>query len=132
MSPLSRNSADERLENTLGNLLRTGVILAAFVVAVGGLSYVVRFGFREAPDRRAFVGENPEFRSIPGVISGTLALHSWAIIQLGIVLLIATPIARVVFAALGFLRQGDGTYALISLIVLAVLLYSLVGGQLAP
>ena len=47
------------------------------------------------------------------------------IIQLGLLLLIATPVARVVFSVIGFVRQRDFVYVVLTLIVLAVLLYSL-------
>jgi uncharacterized membrane protein len=50
-------------------------------------------------------------------------------VQLGVLLLIATPVARVAFSALAFARQRDYTYVALTLFVLAVLLCSLfVGG----
>ena len=47
------------------------------------------------------------------------------IIQLGLVLLIATPVARVAFAAYSFGRQRDWLYLGIAGIVLSLLLYGL-------
>ena len=49
------------------------------------------------------------------------------IIQLGLLLLVATPIIRVVISLLIFLRQREFTYVVITLIVLTALIYSLVG-----
>jgi uncharacterized membrane protein len=50
--------------------------------------------------------------------------------QLGLFLLIATPVARVVFSLLAFAIQRDHLYVGITLVVLAVLTFSLTGGQL--
>jgi uncharacterized membrane protein len=50
--------------------------------------------------------------------------------QLGLLLLIATPIVRVAFSAVAFALEGDKMYVLFTLLVLAVLLYSLFGSFL--
>ena len=63
-----------------------------------------------------------------GVVAGALALRAQSVIQLGLLVLIATPIARVAFALLAFARQRDATYVAVSALVLAVLLFSLLGG----
>ncbi len=47
-------------------------------------------------------------------------------IQLGLLLLIATPVARVGCSVVGFLRERDPTYVVLTLIVLSVLLYTLI------
>jgi uncharacterized membrane protein len=51
--------------------------------------------------------------------------------QLGLLLLIATPIARVAFSAVAFAIEGDKMYVLFTLIVFGVLLYSLFGSSIA-
>jgi uncharacterized membrane protein len=51
-----------------------------------------------------------------------------AVIQLGILLLIATPICRVIFAVIGFLIERDRLYVVVSLVVLAVLLFGMLRG----
>ena len=55
--------------------------------------------------------------------------HGQAIIQFGLLLLIATPVARVAFSAVGFAIERDSMYVVITLIVLAILLYSLFGSS---
>ncbi len=67
-------------------------------------------------------------RSIAGIISDALAVRSGGIIQLGLLLLIATPIVRVAFAVVAFALQRDRVYVIVTLIVLGVLLFSLLGG----
>ena len=59
-----------------------------------------------------------------------LVLQNRGIMQLGLLLLVATLIARVAFSVLAFAQQHNCTYVIATLIVLAMLLYSLVGGYL--
>ena len=117
---------DEQVEQLVGSLLRYGVLTAALVALIGGVFYLARFG--SAPVRyHEFKGQPPMLTSVGGVVGGVLALDPKAIIQLGLLLLIATPIARVAFTLVAFIRQRDRTYILITAVVLAVLLYSLSG-----
>jgi uncharacterized membrane protein len=117
---------DRRVETIVGNLLRVGVVLSALVILAGGAIFVVRHGFEPA-NYRVFRGEPSELRHIRGIIRGIAALHSRAIIQLGVVLLIATPIARVAFSLFGFAAERDRMYVAFTATVLAILLYSLLG-----
>lgn len=116
---------DRRLENIIGQLLRAGVLLAAAVVLSGGVLYVMQNHSRRI-DYKTFSSGNQELHSLPGIGKLAGALDSEGLIQLGLVLLIATPVARVVMAAIGFQLERDFMYVTVSLIVLAVLIYSLV------
>lgn len=118
--------SDDQLESVMGNLLRIGVLLAAAVVAAGGIFYLVQH-HSEPVNYSHFQSEPAPLKSIPGIIHETAALHSTGIIQLGLLLLIATPILRVLCAVFGFGLERDFLYTIVSLIVLAVLLYSLFG-----
>jgi len=120
---------DKRLQLLIANLLRAGVLLAAGIVLAGGLVFLARHG-SEPFDRRAFQGEPPDLRSVGGVLRGVAALHGRDIIQFGLLVLMATPIARVALAVFGFLRQGDRLYVGITLLVLGLLAYSLGVGRL--
>jgi uncharacterized membrane protein len=117
---------DRRIETTVGNLLRTGVILSASVVAIGAVIYLAKHGMAPA-DYRAFRGAPMDLRGIHGILRSAFSLHSRGIIQLGLLLLIATPVARVAFAVWGFAEERDRMYVGFTLFVLAVLLYSLIG-----
>ncbi len=119
--------ADDAVEQFVGNLLRGGVALAAAIAVIGGALYLARYGAAPA-EHRVFVGEPAELRSVRGVIAGALEWRGRSLIQLGLLVLIATPIARVAFALLAFARQRDLTYVAISALVLGVLLFSLSGG----
>jgi uncharacterized membrane protein len=59
------------------------------------------------------------------IIKGVVHLNSLSIIQLGILLLIATPVSRVIFSVIGFFFEKDYLYVIISLIVLAIIAYSI-------
>jgi uncharacterized membrane protein len=120
---------DEQIEQIIGNLLRMGVIIAAAVVFVGGVLYLIHYG-TTSPDYRVFRGEPSDLRSLSGIVTDTLLLRSRGIIQIGLLLLIATPVARVVFSVFAFALQRDYTYVIVTLIVLGVLMYSLAGGHL--
>lgn len=120
---------DEKFETIVGNLLRIGVMLAGGAVFVGGSLYLMRHG-AGTPDYYVFRGEPEALRGIRGIIRGAFSLSGRAIIQLGLLILIATPVARVAFSVYGFARQRDRTYVVITLIVLAVLLFSLAGGRI--
>ena len=115
---------DERVERMIGALLRWGVILAAAVILAGGAMYLVRYG-STIPDYRVFRGEPSDLRNVSGIVTGAVAWHSRGLIQLGLLLLIAVPVARVAFSVVAFALQRDRTYVVVTMIVLAVLLYGM-------
>ena len=115
---------DERLEIFIGNLLRLGVLVSAVVVAIGGALYLAQHG-HEIVNYQNFRSELPELRNLPGICIAAFHLRSDGIMQLGLVLLIATPIARVALAVIGFYLERDRLYVVVSLIVLAILAYSI-------
>jgi uncharacterized membrane protein len=119
---------DEQLDQILGNLLRFGVLLAGAVVLLGGAVYLARHGTEEMPSYREFHGEPEEYRHLSTIIADAAALHGRGIIQFGLLILIATPVTRVIFSVFAFTAQRDYTYVAVTLIVLAVLVYSLLSG----
>ena len=120
---------DRRMELILGNLLRSGVLLSAAVVLWGASIYLFRHA-HEPANYRVFLGEPSEFRTIRGVIRSVMNGRGRGLIQLGLLLLIATPIARVAFSVVGFTIERDRLYVGFTLIVLAILLYSLFGSSI--
>jgi uncharacterized membrane protein len=126
MTPTTGKWTDERLEGLLGNVLRWGVIAAAAVVALGAAVFLVRHG-SERPLYYVFRGEPGDLKSIPGIVGDAWNGRGRGLIQLGLLLLIATPVTRVVLSIWFFALQRDRRYVLITLMVLVVLLYSLFG-----
>ena len=115
---------DHSIENMMGRLLQAGVLLASAVVLIGGLLYL-RAHAGIAKDYRTFTGEPASLRHPVELFRLLMTGDAGAIVQLGVLLLIATPIARVVFAAVGFAVERDRLYVVISLVVLAVLIFGL-------
>src|SRR5258706_15915485 len=121
-----RDQTEQRMDEIMGRLLRTGVILAAAFVLGGGAVFLVRHP-EPVTNYRAFQGEPEELRTVSGIFRGALALHGRGLIQLGLLILIATPIARVAFSVVAFLYQRDWIYLAVTLLVLGLLVYSLLG-----
>jgi uncharacterized membrane protein len=124
MAKSQQQLTEHEFEQVLGNLLRGGVLLSAGIVAVGGVLYLARHGM-EPPSYQVFRGEPAEFRVLPEILATGLTLQRRrSLIQLGLLILIATPIVRVAFSGYVFAKQGDRLYIIITFIVLALLLYS--------
>ena len=121
-----RGWTDRRMDLVIGNLLRSGVVLSALIVLFGAVIYLVRHG-RSPTDYQVFRGEPSDLRSVRGILRDALALQGRGIIQLGLLFLIATPVARVAFSIFGFAEEHDRMYVVIASIVLLVLAYSLIG-----
>jgi uncharacterized membrane protein len=119
---------DRRMEMVMGRLLQVGVLLASFVMLIGGILYI-RAHHGEMPDYRVFSSEPQRLRHFAGVTGGIKVGDPAAIIQLAVMLLIATPVARVAFALIAFLTERDKLYIVISSAVLAVLLYGFLRSQ---
>ena len=119
---------DRKVEDLVGSLLRAGVFLAAAVVFCGAIVYLAKHG-GEPADYRVFHGEPNQLRTISGILREALAFQGRGIMQLGLLLLIATPVARVALSTVGFAAERDRMYVGFAVIVLVILLYSLFGSS---
>ena len=115
---------DRRLELFIGNLLRAGVLLAATIVLAGAVLFLAQH-HSDKVGFRTFETEGANLRTLPGIARSAAHLDSEGLIQFGLLLLIATPVARVALAAIGFYLERDHLYVAVSLIVLAILAFSL-------
>lgn len=116
--------ADRDVQVILGSLLRIGVILSMTVILVGGLLYMIN----HKGELTAYSTFNPsklDYASISSILTRFVNFDSRAIIQFGILLLIFTPVARVVFSVFSFIIERDYLYVAIGLVVLAVIMFSL-------
>lgn len=118
---------DKSIEAIISRVLLAGVLISGAVVLGGGIYYVARHA-SEVVDYSTFRGEPAIDRLIPKIVTSAISLRARSIIQFGILLLIATPILRVAVALVGFALERDRAYVIITAIVLAILLYSLVSG----
>lgn len=120
--------AEERehgLEMAMGRMLQIGVTVAALVVLAGGILYLLQAGGTK-PDYGHFEGAPAAVSTVGGIVGGALHKDARSVIGLGILLLIATPICRVIFGVVGFAVLRDKFYTAVSVVVLAILLYSFV------
>jgi uncharacterized membrane protein len=121
--------SDRRLETIIGNLLRAGVVIAATTTSIGAVIYLAHSGESMA-HYRVFQSEPADLRHVKGVLSDASSGDGLGIMQLGLLLLIATPVARVAFSLAAFAVQRDRLYVVVTLVVLVVLTFSIAGGQL--
>ena len=122
------NFKDKDMQVVIGWVLRAGVFISMSIVFLGGVLYLYRHGHTTA-DYHEFKGIPDFIHSVPGVINGILTFRGRAIIQAGIILLIATPVIRVVFSAIGFYLEKDYLYTGITLVVLLVIIISALSGH---
>lgn len=125
MSEVHHGISEKRFESVIGTMLRTGVILAAAIVLVGGALYLIKYGAVK-PDYRLFRGEASDLRYMRAIFGQAAAGHSRGLIQLGLLILIATPVARVAFSVVAYLSERDWLYTAVTLLVLGILVYSLI------
>jgi uncharacterized membrane protein len=119
---------DARMEIVMGRLLQVGVLLAASVVLVGGALYLAAHA-GEAVSYRVFQPKPIALRHPVGLLRGMARCDASSILAVGILLLVGTPICRVIFAVFAFALERDRLYAAISLTVLAVLLFGMLRGS---
>jgi uncharacterized membrane protein len=104
---------DRRLDIIIANVLRGGVSLSAAIVVIGGIAYLRQHG-NDVADYRTFHGSSTTSASL-------------RIIRLGLLVLIATPIARVALSLVAFAAERDRIFVAIAAIVLVVLLFGIFG-----
>lgn len=122
-----REITDKDIEQLLGSVLRWGVLLSMAVVTFGGAIYLYRHG-HDVSDYKTFKNQ-PDFTiQLKAIFGGIFDFRGRAIIQFGIILLIATPVARVLLSAISFAAEKDYLYVAIAVIVLAIITVSMLGG----
>ena len=118
---------EQSIELFISNLLRVCVALTVAIVGIGAalflpgqLSHVAAYSH--------FVGVPAGLNSVTGILQAALSGDGKAIVQSGLLLLILTPLLRVLFSVLAFLFERDHLYVVITLVVLGLLTFSLAGG----
>lgn len=115
---------DERMEILMGRLLQVGVLAAASLVATGGVFYLLHHGHQPATYSR-FRPESLTLRHPSRLLDQLRRSGPEAMVVLGILVLLATPVCRVIFAVVSFAIERDRLYVVISAIVLAALLFGI-------
>ena len=123
MERAKRKIGDQDLERIIGQLLRFGVLLSSLVVLAGGIVCLSRHG-HEQPAFGSFKGEPDKMKDPAPMWKAILRGEGRPLIALGLLLLILTPIARIVFSVAGYLLEKDYLYVVITLFVLTVILWN--------
>jgi len=114
----------DQIDRIIANLLRLGLVLSAAVVVAGAAIYLARHG-GQTVTYRVFRRNAPDFRLVENIFQAGARFRGRGFIMAGLVLLIATPVARVAFSVLAFLRRRDHVFAAVTIFVLCVLLFSI-------
>lgn len=122
------------MEIQISRVLRIGVTLSLIFLVTGTiLSFVHHPEYRVSSAAMDRLMERPE--GSPGfleaVAPGLRHGRGQALVAVGLLLLILTPITRVVMSLILFLRQGDRAFAAITAFVLVLILVSMLLGQAA-
>jgi uncharacterized membrane protein len=123
----AKNINDKDIQSLVGNLLRAGVYISMGIVIIGGIIYLFDHS-AEKIDYAAFDFNKVSLKTVAAIFSEVLTFKGAAIVQFGLLMLIFTPIARVLIAVVSFFLEKDYLYVLIGLIVLAIIMASLSGG----
>jgi uncharacterized membrane protein len=120
---------DDQMRDIMGTLLRVGVLTAVFLVVLGGILFFSRHP-GEIFDYTIFKGEPARLRQVHLIVKEAFDFRGRDVIQLGLLILIATPVARVFFSLIGFLIEKDWIYVAITALVLIILSISLLSNYM--
>lgn len=118
-------------ELLISNLLRSGVVVSLAFIAAG---LVVSFlnhpeYLRSSEPLQRLTGAEPGLHTLSDVLQGVLSVHGQAMVMVGLLVLIATPVMRVALSLLVFRQQGDRTYTRITFVVLVLLMVAFALGR---
>lgn len=113
----------KQAELLIGQMLRAGLLLSVLVVLVGGVMYLIQNG-HETIHYRVFQPEASDLSTMSGILATALTFSAPGIIQLGLLILVLTQVLRVALTAWLFAQERDFLFTWISLIILAILIYS--------
>ncbi|WP_018464459.1 DUF1634 domain-containing protein [Segatella paludivivens] len=121
---------NKKMQQLIGSTLRIGVMTACCIAVLGGAYYLICHGSEPVPDYYKFHGEPSSLTSLSGIFGGLLHLKAANWIQLGVLVLMLTPITRILLSLFDFAHQRDWLYVTITMIVFLVILSNSLGGIL--
>ena len=121
---------NKKMQQLIGSTLRIGVMTACCIAVLGGAYYLLRHGSEPVPDYYKFHGEPSSLTSLSGIFGGLIHLKAANWIQLGVLVLMLTPITRILLSLFDFAHQRDWLYVTITMIVFLVILSNSLGGIL--
>lgn len=125
---MEAGNGNQKMQLLISATLRIGVIVAVCIAIIGGVYMLSKHGLEPLPNYKTFHGSSEYVTSLGGIFSGLSSFRTESLIQLGVLVLMLTPIARVVLSIFDFAIQRDWLYAVITAVVLAVIIANSIGG----
>ncbi len=112
---------EKDFQKLIGNLLRYGVWLSLAVALSGGVIYLT--GHAQETVHYGTFTENDRsiFEVVADVLSGVSRADGVSVIFLGVLLLFLTPVLRMVLSLFSFIKEKDGKYIFITLLVMGII-----------
>jgi uncharacterized membrane protein len=120
--------SDEQVEGLIGQVLRIGTTVSCGITFIGLCIFMVH-NASAIPHYHIFLSGLGQFYRPSMLMHHVMQGQSTALIELGILILIATPVARVAFLVVAFALERDHMYVGVSALVLIILLYSIFFSQ---
>ena len=129
-------SDPEEMNVVISKVLRYGVLLSSAVIVAGTIILLGADAFSPAGSYLVYSPNQVPHGAFPvslgALASGLAALSPFAVIELGILLLLATPVSRVLFSIFLFAAERNRTYVYITTAVLLLLLFSMIATPFIP
>lgn len=110
------------LETLVGNTLRYGVWTSFGLTLIGSLMFFLKdHDMQLHPEE---LPEVPEKFSFGTMMQGIADADALQISMLGILILLLTPLLRIIFALFGYLKEGNRLYFMITASVLLIIGFS--------
>lgn len=118
---------DQQIQSTLARVMVAGTAISAGIIVIGLIWFLSAHLGLKAGDH-IFSGEPKYLENPVSMVLRAFSVHEIghrrSVVMIGVALLLINPVIRVGFAVFGFAVQRDRLYSVVSLLVLAVLLFS--------
>ena len=126
----------ESMSVVIGSVLRYGVLVSAAVILFGVVIFVAANGTSDPSIMLKYLPNQLPHGVFPvsyqALVGGLVEFDAVSWIQLGAILLIATPVSRVLISVFLFAAEGDRLYVVITAVVLTLLLFSMLVTPFIP
>ena len=126
----------EAMNEIIGNVLRAGVLLSAGIILFGIALLLIESGSTTTAGTLTYypnqVPHGSYDVSLAGLVSGLAGIQPFSFIELGAMVLLSTPVARVFISVFLFALEGDRTFVYVTSVVFVVLLFSILATPLIP
>lgn len=122
-----KRDTEGSLQHWVSAVLRFGVLASALIALIGTLMNLSKHGGEKVSYQNFHPGEN---LSVGKVLTDAVSMDSRSIMLVAVIVLVLTPVARVIVSLFGFIKEKDRTYIAITFVVLLTLLCSVIGGFL--